>query len=460
MGGLTSALNIGKSSMLTSQKAIEVTGNNISNVNTPGYSRQIPVLSPYPSLQIHGHTIGTGVNVTDVMRNHDTFLARQINERTATAGESEGRANPLTEIEQVISIADSGIAGEINRFFDAWQSLSTDPSSSALREQVLQRGQTLGQNFKTAIQNLDQVRENINVSLESKVGEVNTMLQEVATLNQRIASIEITGQAALSDRDRRDTLVSDLASRLGISSFEGEGGAVSLQLPGGHTLVQGGVAMALEPQRINGDVQFGLRSSGGGLVNLNPNNLGGEFRGLMSVRDGQIAGVVADLDKLAYNLANEVNAQHQLGTGLDGLGGRDFFTPPAAEAGAASQLAVGLTQGRQLAAGLSAGSGDNGNTLQIAALASKKTIGGSETFSSFFANLATRVGTEIQQNSLTLQGSQDSLLQLQNRRDAVAGVSLEEEMINLIKFQRGFEASAKLLSTVDEMMDSLLALKR
>ncbi len=460
MGGLVNALNIGKSSLATSQKAIEVTGNNISNVNTPGYSRQIPVLAPYPSLQVNGLTIGTGVKIADVMRNHDTFLNRQINERTATAGESDGRTIPLAEVEQVISIAESGIAGEMSRFFDAWQELSADPASGVLRDLVLQRGQTLAQGFQSAIRDLGAVRENINISLESKLEGVNLQIREVAALNQRIAALEVTGQAALSDRDRRDVLVGELAESLGVSHFEEENGMFSLQLPGGHTLVQGNTPLTLEAQRVNGDVQFGLRSPGGGLLSLSPANLGGAFRGSMTVRDRQVPGVVADLDKLAYNLLGEVNSQHRLGTGLDGIGGRDFFVPLTTEAGAANQLAVSLTLGRQVAAGVSSAPGDNGNALQIAALVNKKVIGGSETFTGFFANLATRIGTEIQQNRLNLQGSQDALVQLHNRRDSTAGVSLEEEMINLIKFQKGFEASAKLLSTVDEMMDSLLALKR
>jgi flagellar hook-associated protein 1 FlgK len=460
MGGLTSALNIGKTSLLTSQKTIEVTGNNIANVNTPGYSRQIPILSSYPTVQINGQSFGTGVKIDQVMRNHDTFLQRQLGERAATAGEAEARTAPLAQVEQVVSIAESSIAGEISRFFDSWQQLSADPSSGVLRNQVLQRGQTLAGGFNSTIRELATAQEDINVTLESKVEAVNFKLNEVATLNQRIASLQIKGQDSLSDRDRRDQLVNELASSLGVSYFEGENGMVSLQLPGGHTLVQDATAMTLEPQRVNGDVQFALRAPRGGAVALSPGNFGGEFRGLMAVRDSHIPGVIADLDKLAYNLLNEVNTLHQTGSGLDGLSGRDFFAPVAVEAGAASQIAVALTQGNQLAAGTGAAPGDNRNALQLAALSSKKVIGGTETFTGFYANLASRVGTEVQQNSLTRMGSEDSLLQLQNRRDSSAGVSLEEEMINLIMFQKGFEASAKLLSTVDEMMDSLLSLKR
>lgn len=460
MSGLISALNVGKTSLATSQKAIEITGNNIANVNTPGYSRQIPLLSSYPTVQINGLSFGNGVKIDDVMRNHDTFLARQINGQSATAGESNARTIPLAEIEQVISISENGIAGEMGRFFDAWQELGSDPANGILRDLVLQRGTTMAQSFKNAVRDLSTVRDNINISLESKVEGVNLKVHEFAALNQRITALEATGQGALSDRDRRDVLLGELSASLGVSYFEGEGGMVSLQLPGGHSLVQGGAALTLEVVRVNGDVQFGLRTDAGSFIDLNVNNIGGEFRGLMGVRDQEIPKVIDQLDKLAYNLLSEVNTQHRAGTGLDGVSGRDFFTPLAAVAGAANLIAVALTQTGQVAAGTGASPGDNRNALQLAGLRNQKLIDGQETFTSYYANLATRLGTEIAQNRLTRQGSEDALLQLQNRRDSTAGVSLEEEMINLIKFQKGFEASAKLLATVDEMMDSLLALKR
>lgn len=224
MSGLISALNVGKTSLATSQKAIEITGNNIANVNTPGYSRQIPLLSSYPTVQINGLSFGNGVKIDDVMRNHDTFLARQINGQSATAGESNARTIPLAEIEQVISISENGIAGEMGRFFDAWQELGSDPANGILRDLVLQRGTTMAQSFKNAVRDLSTVRDNINISLESKVEGVNLKVQEFAALNQRITALEATGQGALSDRDRRDVLLGELSASLGVSYFEGEGG--------------------------------------------------------------------------------------------------------------------------------------------------------------------------------------------------------------------------------------------
>ena len=195
-------------------------------------------------------------------------------------------------------------------------------------------------------------------------------------------------------------------------------------------------------------------------ISLDSGNVGGSFGGLMQVRDELIPGIIEDLDKLAYGLATEVNQVHQWGTGLDGISSRAFFTPPDQPTGAAASLSVAISDYRQVAAGRSEATGDNSNALDLAALGEAKSINGDETFVEFYSSLASRVGMESRQNQLALSGSQDSLEQLNNLRDSKVGVSLEEEMINLIKYQRSFEASAKFVATIDEMMDSLLSLKR
>ncbi|BCR06605.1 flagellar hook-associated protein 1 [Desulfuromonas versatilis] len=459
MSGLVNALHVGKTSVLTSQKAIEVTGNNIANVNTPGYSRQTPVFSGYPTVNINGFVVGQGVKVENITRQHDVFLAKQINDKNATLGEETAKSTPLAEIERIISINEGGLASQIDAFFDSWQELSADPASTIARDAVIQGGQNLSRAFQSASNDLQRIRTNMDTALEARVEEVNLKLQQVADLNQRIASIESTGQSALSDRDTRDQLLTELSYTLGASYVENQGGMTSVMLPGGMPLVQDGTAMALQGVRVGGDLQLQLKV-GSSVFDIGVDNLGGEFKGYLTVRDQLVPSLQGDLDKLAYNIATEVNTQHQAGVGLDGVGGRDFFAAPATESGSAWGLSVALSDPTQLAAGTTAATGDNTNVLEIAALGQKAIVNGTETFVGFYAGIASKVGLEVNQNELTRGGSDDALVQLQNLRDSSEGVSLEEEMINLIKFQKGFEASAKFLSTIDEMMDTLLTIKR
>jgi flagellar hook-associated protein 1 len=460
MSGLSNALNVGKSSLLAGQKAIEVTGNNISNVNTPGYSRQVPVFSGFPSLNMQGFAVGSGSQVAQVDREHDAFLTRQIQEQSAGLGNAEAKTTPLAELERIVDISETSIASKIDDFFGSWQDLSTDPSSQVGRDTVIVNGEHLSQAFVQTVDELNALRQNLDINLTSQVEDLNSKFDEIVSLNKRITSIEMTGQTALADRDRRDILVQEVSTALGTRSVESaETGMVSLFLPNGISVVQDASSLTLGYEN-SGDTLNVYMQMGSQQVSLGSGNVGGSFSGLMEVRDELIPGIIEDLDKLAYGLSTEVNKMHQWGTGLDGISSRAFFTPPEQSTGAAASLAVAISDYRQVAAGRSDATGDNSNALDLAALSEAKSINGNETFVAFYSSLASRVGMESRQNQLALSGSQDSFEQLNNLRDAKVGVSLEEEMINLIKYQRSFEASAKFVATIDELMDTVLSLKR
>lgn len=256
MGGLLNALNAGKTSLSANQKAIEIAGNNIANVNTPGYSRQNPVLSPYPALNFGDFFIGQGVKISNVQREHDVFVTAQILDKNRTLGEESARSTPLNELERVFSVGENSLATEVDRFFDAWQELTANPSGQVERDIVLQRGDLLARAFQSAVGEFDSVRKNINSTLASKIDSVNFKLQEVAGLNERIAAVETTGQTANTFRDQRDLLLQELSFSLGIQSFEENTGMVSVQLPGGLPLVQGNTALRLEGVQVGEDLQL------------------------------------------------------------------------------------------------------------------------------------------------------------------------------------------------------------
>lgn len=461
MGGLLSALNAGKTALGTSQKAVEIAGNNIANVNTPGYSRQVAVFNPVPSLELNGYFIGQGVNIDSIAREHDVFLTRQIHNKAAVLGEEGGRSAPMSELERIFSIGDNSIATEVDRFFDAWAELSTNPAGQTERQIVVQRGELLAERFNSTVTDLRQAQNNINASVESMVTAINPKLQEIADLNLRISTIEISGQGANSDRDRRDMLLEDVSKALGATYYE-ERGMVSVQLPGGMPLVQDTAAMQLEGYYdTSNNLQLRLKA-GASTIDLGLNNLGGEFKGVMSVRDEFIPARVAELDHLAYGIASAVNTEHAAGVKLDGTAAGDFFGPlPLVESGFAKAMNMNLSSGAEVAAGRGGALGDNTNALALVKLRDSLTaIDGADSFTGFYSKIASKVGIEANRSALTLGGTEDAMVQLRNMRDAAVGVSLEEEMINLMQYQKGFEASAKYLSTVNELMDTLLSLKR
>ncbi len=456
--GLNAALNSGRTSLQTNQKAIEITGLNIANVNTPGYSRQSPNLTPYPALAFGDYFIGTGVEVGSIERAHDIFLAKQITDKSADVGLENAMSNPLAELERTMSIGEGSLSEEFDKFFDSWRQLTTNPGGEVERQQVLQRGELISNTFVNLYNETQGVRKNINASITSKVDGINLRLDEVAQLNERISAIETAGQDANSDRDRRDMLLKELSQMLGAKTFETSNGTATVQLANGMPLVEGDQVTHLEPYTSGVDTNLRL-NFGTTNIDLDRTALGGEFRGLYEVRDVMIPDVVNRIDQLAYTFADQVNQLHQAGTGLDGVSGRDFFVQPGAVAGAASSLSMSITLTSQVAAGSSNAPGDNTNALTILQLEQQQLLG-SDTLVSYYGKIASSVGVEAARNRQAEQGYNDSLIQLQNLRDGIDGVSLEDEMINLLQYQKGFEASAKFLSTVDEMLGTLLTLKR
>lgn len=476
MAGLFNALNSARTSLEVNQKSIEIIGNNIANINTEGYSRQKAEFETYPAMNFGGFFIGQGVKVSDVSREHDVFIDQQIKQKAVDFGLQDALTRPLSELESVFNITQDNLSTDIDNFFDSLQELTGDPSDLVQRNNVILRGEVLATSFNNAVNDLNSINENINDTIFSKLDNVNSKINEIADLNDRIYSIEINGQTANSARDQRDMVAKDLAQILGAQSYENENGMLSVALPGGLPLVQGNIAMNISG--VVSGTELNLQLHAGGVTrDIQLRHLGGEFQGLMDVRDNFIPELNDDLDKLAYELSTQINFQHQAGGALDGSTDNIFFGwPPNYDPAlpgdyteAARQMKVVLTDAVKIASGAhpdqgtpagTVAPGDNRNALILSNIGDNYLIGGVDTFNSLYGKVAAKVGVESSQNQLSLRGAQDAMVQLENFRDGLVGVSLEEEMISLIQFQRGFASAAKFLSTVDEMMNTILDIKR
>jgi len=466
---LNAALNAGRTSLQTSQKAIEVTGLNISNVNTPGYSRQTPTLSPYPALLMGEFFVGQGVMVTGIERSHDVFLAGQIQDKSAKVGYEGVMESPLEGIERAVSLGDGSIADEFDSFFNSLRELSSNPSGEVERRLVIQQAGLVAAAFHDSVNELDLVQGNINTTMTSMIYGVNLRTAEIAELNNRITAVEAAGQEAAADRDRRDMLSKELAKSIGAIGYETSNGSLSVHLPNGMPLVEASIATPLQGQTVAGNLQLSLMF-GETKIDLNKDSVGGEFGGLFQVRDVLIPEVRDRLDQLAYSFTEEVNAQHSLGRDLDGNLAGNFFEPYGPidpligkPIDAAASMNVIISDTTKLGVGGAAGTGapgDNENLLTMLGLEQGQTVGTTDTFVSYYGKITAIVGVEAARNRQAVDGLEDALVQLENLRDGADGVSLEEEMINLLKYQNAFDASAKFLGTIDEMMDTLLSLKR
>lgn len=460
--GLLSSLYTGSSGLSVNQKGIEVTGNNLANVNTEGYSKQTLELSSSPTLEFSGQMIGQGTYVSAISRETDSFVLSQINDKVADYGEENAKSLPLEELERIIGIDDDSLDNDIVDFFDSWQELSSNPSGNVERQQVMQSGEDLANNLQGMVEDLNASIEGLNDDLSANIIDLNRMLEEVADLNSQIVSSEATDISANSLRDQRDVLIQEISEKTGSSYYEENNGMVSIQLPNGVPLVTADSANSIETTWVSGTLEISL-AAGATTVSLDGEDFGGEISGQLELRDEYIPQLVDQLDQLAYGIAEAVNAVHSTGVDADGNTGTDFFTysggSPDAWSGAASTLTMNLSSTSEVAAGTGGTyySGDNSNTLLMIELQDQELVNGS-TLTEYYGVIAADVGLEVSQNELSLTSADDALTQIYNMRDETSGVSVDEEMLLLTQYQTGYEAAAKYLSAVDEMLDVLMTL--
>lgn len=459
---LISAMNPGLSGILASQKNVEVTGNNIANVNTPGYSRQTAPQSPAATVNIRGLNIGQGVEIKEVRREYDRFVAGQLRDQNSLLGEESAKSGPLAELERVFGIGKEALAGEIEGFFGAWHDLAENPSGSVERERVLYEGENLLDSFAHTETELARITQNINHSLKAEVNDINHRLREVARLNRSIKQKEALGYAAHTDRDARDLAVKELSGMMGVQQFDSGEGQVGLQLPGGISLVQGANAATVEySYDDNGNVIF--RVADGDVTRYTARgNFGGEIGGMLDVRDHFIPDIRGEVRSLRDTIVVDVNAVHEEGYDLDGETGTGFFHVGRDADDNITGVEVGIASTREIAAAGQEGGapGDNENAIAMHALMTKRGEDTNETYPEHYSRIAAMVGTETRRNNMARDGAADTMNQLENQRESIVGVSIEQEMINLIMFQKGFEASSRYISTIDEMLGTIIGMKR
>jgi flagellar hook-associated protein 1 FlgK len=548
MSSLFGVLNTGRTGLFAQQAALAVTGNNIANANTDGYTRQRVVLDALTS---------GGVQVVGTQRMLDEFVNTRLRDSNARLAGRTTLALNLSQVESVLGATqDSGLAGTLQSFFSAFQDLSQQPGGAAERQEMLAQGNQLAAAFTSVTDQLGQIRDQLDQQVTGAVDQVNQLTASIAEINGKLSGFTqsngVASDPALNDLlDQRDKLLNQLSEIVPLRTLSDGKGSMTLFV-GDQVLMEGTTAHALttrvDPSNDNMH-EVVLTGLGQGL-SLTGKLQDGKLAALVQARDQGAGAALKSIDRLAAQLARDVNVQHEQGTGLDGVSGRDFFGGLQATATAAggnkggaavtsasildqSQLTfddyeirftasaeydvvntttgttvssgnaytsgeaivvggmrvvigndsgapaagdvfhlnsyagmgqrIGLSAAvadnpRAIAAGLSAEPGDNRNALQLMALGNQATMGDppTQTYQAFFNELA--VNQSMQTASAQQAQSNEEIVnnQLVSMADSVSGVSLDEESINLIQFQRAFEAASRIISATDELMQALL----
>ena len=554
-----SALSSAKLGLLAQQLAIEVTGQNIANVETEGYSRQdvtFEANTPRHAIKYGSmHQIGTGVRVAGIERAHDQFLFEQIMDEGDLSGSTEVKKDIFEQLEVLFNEGSGrSLNDALSSFFASIHDLATNARGLPERADLVSKAEHLASTFNQTGKQLFTIQRNIDATIETEVVEINSLTTQIGKLNESIHANEPASQYKANDlRDNRDRLVKELSKKIDIQLIEESDNQISLTLKDGTALVLKDRVFKLSTS-LNGDndsfkdvnIEYGS-----GLKNITSTITGGELRGYLDMRDTEVKSVVDKMNILSASFIQEFNGIHRAGFGIDGSSGLDFFSAldvtvdhdvdntgtavvsmtnaspttvsvdeyeiaftdsnaftlnnlttnassgtftfttgstfnikdgfavtisGSAVSGdkvtfsvsedAASGMSVSSTitaNTKKIAAGTTT-NGDGANALLMADLQNTLSFNsvtwsgsgsGSYTFDEYYNAVVSTIGIESFSAQATLRQQEGIMLQLNSRRESISGVSIDEEMIKMIKFQQAYNASARMISVVDEMLDAL-----
>jgi len=453
MSSLFGTISVALQSLLAQQAATGVVANNVANVNTPGYSREIPVMEESPPVLMGSTLVGTGVTLKTVESVRDNILSLRIQQETSQQSGLESYVNSMNQVQSLFNETQgTGLQTDLSKFFNSFSALATDPTSSSLRQSSLIAGQNLANDFRQTSAQLTTIKQGIDQSVVQTVKQINDLTTQIANLNGQIQQVALTEQNPGPLEDQRDAALQSLAQLVDTAVVYADDGTVTVSTTNGTTLVTGNESNALDTERDTGTGMHEVTANGS---NITSSIAGGQLQGLINARDNSIPATQTSLDNLAAALISAVNQQQSTGYDQNGAHGAAFFTPftPTAagtNAGAAATMAVALTLPSQLAASSDGTAGDNGNATALANLQNQPIVSG-QTAGDYYASMVDDVGNDVSNATAEQQAIGLALKQLSNQQSSISGVSLDEEAANLVLYQRAYEAAARVISVVDEL---------
>jgi flagellar hook-associated protein 1 FlgK len=448
-------LNTALSALAASQLALDTAAHNTANASTPGYSRQRVNLvesAPftYPAFNRSGlpGQLGTGVSVATIERVRDSFLDLQVRSQLTLQGQWQTRSDELAKVESIFpEPSGSGLGTALNTFWNAWQDLAADPTSSAARSALVGQAGTLVQQFTGAAGQLQGLIDGVDYQVGQQVSQINDLAAKIASLNEQIQRVTVAGDHPNDLADQRDLVLDQLSAILPVTTVQKADGTVTV-LVAGTDLVEHGTARAMTTVADASGHTVPTWSTGGSVA-LGSSQLGT----LVSVRDVTLVGFLDQLNTLAKGIVDNVNALQNPPPG----GGTDFFICTAGAEASTIAVNPAVVANPSLVVTGPGGPGDGSIAGQIADLRNLKYfVGGTQTASGFYANIIGAIGSDAQQANAMSTNEGLVVNQLTMRRESVSGVSLDEEATDMIRFQRAYQAAARVITIVDETLDVLI----
>ena len=465
--GIMGTMEMARNAMRVARSGAEVSGNNLANAANPAYARQRIKLNSSVTIPTEKGPQGSGAEVARLEQIRDRVLDKSIISEKSISQYLDAKQGYLRRAEanlgQTVDTRSidsgggaSGIAEGMTELFNSFQSLSVSPTSTAERQIVVFNAQKIADKFNTIDRRLGDLRTGINAEVEDLITSVNSKLKSVANTAINLGNIEIVEGSANEVRDSLQSRLEELAEYVNISTATNTDGELNVFVDGVHMITDNIMTNSVGIHTDTNGMHTMAEQVAGNVINLKS----GYLKGLIDARDTSIVDLKTKVNTLAVQLITEVNTLHRSGYDLDGNTGQDLFTGTgAADVGVNANI---ISDPKQLQGSSSASESSNNDVIRSIAALSITTLAGLNgmTFSEHYGNTISRFGQEISLTTSQLDDQQTVQKMLEKQRESIMGVSVDEEVANLLVYQRAFQASAKLLTTMDGLMRDVLNLTR
>lgn len=445
--------------LLASQRSLYITSHNIANSNTKGYSRQEGSQRATSPLKLPGvGFLGSGTEIYNVIRIRDTYVDFKYRNENAPVGEWAIKKDILTEIEKIFGEpSDSSFRQYLDDFYKALEDMSKNPSDMSYREPVRENALALTKHINETAQRLIELREEIGFAIDARVRSINGLASQIATLNRQIYANELDGRHANDLRDKRDLLIDELSKMVNVRVKEAEDGKFTVSI-GGVTLVDHMEVSVLKLEEEDGNIIFKWGNGSEAIVQS------GELKGFLDIYNGDgvnnayrgIKYYQKRLDDFAAGFATGFNKQHSKGYGLNSNSfAGDFFeydkNNPAATITLSNAIIEDLSN---IAAAANEGGNpeDNGNLLRLISQRNTGDFGFNSSPDDFIKSIMSNYAVDSIQSKRMYETQNLILKNIESKRNSISGVSYDEEMANMVKFQQAYIASARMINTLDEII--------
>ena len=458
MSNLFGSLSLAVRSLLEQQGVLDTTANNLSNVNPPSYSRQLPIPAEAPPLDTGQIPVGNGVSSEAIQSVRDQILMLLIDAETQQQNRLKSFVNSMNRVQSLLNGTEgAGLNDAINRLFKSFQALSANPTRVPVRQVVISAAQDLASAFRETGQQLRAIQERVDQEVKQTVEEIDSHTAQLARLNQPVASLQGDSERAGRLEHLRYSVLNRLSKLVDAVVTDSGDGGLTVTTSNGVPLVAGAQSFALSTAV---DAETGYLHIFSPSADVTSKFTGGQLAGLLEARDQWIPHAISVLDNLAEGIIHDVNIQSRKGRDLQGDQGGNFFQPVdqpsrGVKAEVAEGFATSITDPSRIAASADGTQGDNANALAMANIQRQAVVNG-ETAAHSYSKLVGAVGDKVSSATDEQEAVDLVLMQLQSQRADVARVSWDEEAAKLIRYQRAYEAAAEVVAAINDITNEVI----